>query len=83
MARVLPVRTVYYRGKQVVKKTASGRPDNAVPNCVRHMRKNEYEATVAEVYHTDDGKLYAVMRRDVQGNLHILYQHKPTKDELE
>jgi hypothetical protein len=77
------VRTVYYRGKEVVKEIASRWPLNAVKNCVGYMRKNTYEATVAEVYSTTHGRLYAVLKRDVDGNMRILYEYKPTKQELE
>lgn len=83
MARILPVRTVFYRGKDVVKKIASGNPLNAVSNCTRHMRKNTYEATHAEVYSTDNGKLHSVLKRDMRGNLHILYEAPPNRQELE
>jgi hypothetical protein len=38
------------------------------------MRRNDYEATVAEVYDLRTGKLHAVMKVDVHGNHHTLYQ---------
>lgn len=81
--RHLPVRTVYYRGRDVVKTIAAGKQLNAVKNCVGYMRTNKYEATHAEVYDTDNGKLYGVVKRDVKGNCHVLYEHKPSKAELE
>jgi hypothetical protein len=81
--RELPVRTVFYRGREVVRTIAAGKSLNAVANCTRHMRKNTYEATHAEVYNTANGKLYAVMKRDVHGNLHILFEAPPTKEDFE
>lgn len=83
MERNLPVRTVYYRGKEVVKVIAAARPINAVRNCVGYMRLNRYEATHAEVYSTDNGKLYGVVKMDVKGNCHILYEHKVSKAEVD
>lgn len=80
--RELPVRTVFYRGREFVRKIAAGKPLKATMNAVGHMRRNTYEATTAEVYGTDNGKLYAVIKRDVHGNTHILYQAKLTKEEL-
>jgi hypothetical protein len=68
------VRTVYYRGKEIVKKNRAGRPISAVSRCTEHMRRNDYEATVAEVYDLRTGKLHAVMKVDVHGNHHTLYQ---------
>jgi len=81
--RHLTVRTVFYHGKKVVKKIASGHPINAVGNLAKHMRRNTYDATVAEVYDTvGSGKVYAVMRRDVHGNTRTIYQdaYQPKKD---
>lgn len=83
MERHLPVRTVYYRGREVVRIIAAGSPLNAVKNCVGYMRTNRYEATHAEVYSTENGKLYGVVKTDIHGNCKIMYEHKPTKKELE
>lgn len=79
---MLPVRTVFYRGKEHVRTIASGTPLRATANAVIHMRRNKYEATTAEVYGEENGKLYAVLRSDVRGNTHIVYQAKLTDDEL-
>lgn len=81
--RHLPVRTVYYHRREVVKIIAAGSPLNAVKNCVGYMRTNRFEATHAEVYSTENGKLYGVVKRDLDGNCRILYEHKPTKEELQ
>lgn len=59
--RELLVRTVYYRGKEVVRTIASGKEINAVKNAVGWMRANRYEATHAEVYGVTNGKLYGVV----------------------
>jgi hypothetical protein len=80
----LPVRTVYYRDREAVRVIASGKPINAVANCIRAMRINKYEATSAEVYSTENGKLYAVIRNYLdRKETRILYEFKPTKDERE
>lgn len=72
----LPVKSVFRRGKEVVRVNSAGTGTNAVPLCVKHMRANDYEATVAEVHNERNGRLYAVVKRDVQGNVHILYEQK-------
>lgn len=82
MERHLPVRTVYYRGREAVKVIAAGKPLNAVKNCVGYMRTNRYEATHAEVYSTDNGDLYGVIKRSVTGNCQIVYEGPMTKAEL-
>lgn len=85
-ARHLPVRTVYYHLRDVVKTIAAGSPLNAVKNCVGYMRTNKYGATHAEVYNTDNGRLYGVITNKMTagGKLrtNIEYEHKPSKEEL-
>lgn len=73
---LFPIQTVYYRGNQIVKMTRSGSAFKAVPNCIRHMQINEYEATVAECFDLRDGVLHAVIRRSVEGNLHIIFKRE-------
>lgn len=72
----LPIKAIYRRGKEVVKINSAGTGTNAVPRCVMHMRANDYAATVAEVHNERNGKLYAVVKRTVDGNVHILYENK-------
>ena len=84
--RELPVRTVFYadhNARNYIRKIASGRPRKAVQYAVWHMRKNAFGEMLAEVYGTDNGKLYAVVKNDVHGNTHILYEAKLKKEELE
>lgn len=84
--RELPVRTVFYadhRAREHVRTIAAGKPLRATMNAVGHMRKNRYGALLAEVYGEHNGKLYAVVKNDLHGNTHILYQAKLTKEELE
>lgn len=81
--RELNVRTVYYRGKEVVRTIAAGKEINAVKNCVGWMRVNRYEATHAEVYGTTNGRLYGVVvNKLVNGKLrtNIEYEHSETRD---
>jgi hypothetical protein len=83
LKRKLPLRSVYYLGKKVVKVNRGGAAIRAVSRCTEHMRRNDYDATVAEVYDTRNGKLHAVLRRNVQGHTRILYQAKyDPKEEL-
>lgn len=84
--RILPVRTVYYNRKEVVKTIAAGSPINAVKNCVGYMRTNKYDATHAEVYNTANGHLYGVVVNKLINGKHqtvIEYEHKPSRAELE
>jgi hypothetical protein len=80
--RTLPVLTVFYHGKKVVKRIRSAYPLNAASNLVPHMRRNSYGADTAEVYSTANGKLYAVMRRSVDGNLRTVFEaeYKPSEE---
>ncbi len=70
-----PVMSVYYRGEEVVKTTHSAYPNNAVCNAIRHMQTNEYDATHAEVYSGETGKLYAVIKWGIK-EINILYRAK-------
>ena len=74
--RHLPIRTVYRLGRETRKINAAGSGTTAVPRAVMHMRSNLYEASVAEVYNHDTGKLHAVLRRSVTGKVTILYETK-------
>lgn len=81
--RELNVRTVYYRGKEVVKTIAAGKEINAVRNCVGWMRVNRYESTHAEIYGTKNGTLYGVVvNKLVNGKLrtNIEYEYSSTRD---
>jgi hypothetical protein len=73
-SRRLPLRSVYYRDKEVVKQNRAGAAIRAVSRATEHMRRNDYEATVCEVYDMRNGKLHAVMRNSVNGNTTILYE---------
>lgn len=79
--RTKPVLTVFYRNGKVVKRIRSRWPINAATNLVPHMRRNSYEADTAEVYSTESAKLYAVMRRSVDGNLRTVFETEYSKKE--
>jgi len=79
--RHLPVLTVYYvdrRAREVAKNTRAGSELRGMELCLRHMRRNDYGAALAEVYNTDTGELYGVMKRTVDGQVHPIFQ-KPLK----
>ena len=71
-----PIQTVYYRGKEPVRTNHAGSAFNAVPNCVSHMQVNNYEATVAEVFDLRDGTLHAVITRNVEGVIRIVFKRE-------
>ena len=74
------IQTTYYHNKRVVKNTNSATAYNAVPNCIRHMQVNEYQATLAEVYDTENGVLHAVITRSVKGTITIVFKREVQKD---
>ena len=57
-----PIQAIFYRGKKVVKINHSASPNNAVTNAFRHMQTNRYDAKYVEVFNSETGKLYAVLR---------------------
>lgn len=79
------IKTVYYSGvshlSNVVKTTASAYAFNAVPNAVRHLQTNQYGATLCEVYDENNGVLHAVMKRNVRGEIHILFKREVVQGE--
>jgi hypothetical protein len=58
----------------VVKNNRSGDPLRACGQALQYMRKNKYEATHVEVYDEDTGLLYAVLVRNVKGNVRTEFQ---------
>lgn len=75
------IKTVYYiRGKEP-KVTRSLDANRAVATCVLHMQINQYASHLAEVYDDDTGELHAVIKRSIQGQLHIAYNRDPVKYE--
>lgn len=54
---------------------------NAVPNAITHMQINEYDAQLCEVYDERTGKLFAQIKRGVNGALHIAYMCTPKRGE--
>ena len=67
------IQTVYYFGKEVVKRNRAMHANAAVVHCVSHMQLNTYEAESAEVYDLETGVLHAVIRRTLKG-MTIVYK---------
>jgi len=53
----------------------------AVPSDVMHMQFDDYAATVCQVWDETDGKLHAIIKRNVKGNISILFKSHPAKGE--
>lgn len=70
------IRTVYYFRKGEVKTNTAKHANRAVLHCVNHMQLNTYGATHAEVYDDHSGVLHAVIRRALNGDVHILYKRE-------
>lgn len=75
------VRTTFYsdlKGKNVVRSTHAKYADNAVPNAIKHMQANHYDAVLAEVYDETGGcVLHAVIKRDIgKHEIRIIYKRE-------
>lgn len=71
------IRTVFYRGDQAVKTNHARLANNAVPNAIRHMQINQYDATHCEVYDQYTGELHAVIRAHIASNkIEILFKRE-------
>lgn len=73
--------TAYYRGAKKIHINTSSDANRAVTLCVGHMQINHYGATAAEVYDSGDGVVHAVVRRNVNGHINIVYKRDPAKHE--
>lgn len=82
LRRNRPIKTMYFMGRDGVQTNSASNPLRAVSRCVEHLRLNSYAATVAEVFNADTGTLHAVVRRDVMGNIRIVYQLELQKSEV-
>lgn len=80
-----PIRSDFYaaanrRGNPV--KINRGRwAENSVPNAIYHMQIDTYRARLCEVWDEKTGELYAQIKRDVNGNIHISYLREVKKGE--
>jgi hypothetical protein len=79
---VRPIKSVYYQGKVAVRKNSSSNPLRCAARCVQHLRLNTYAATHVEVFDELKGTLHAVVKRDVNGNIHVLYERPLQKSEV-
>ena len=68
------IKTMFYRGKKVVRTNSSVYAFNAVPNAVKHMQVNEYHASHVEVFDATVGTLHAVITRSVKGTITIVFK---------
>ena len=72
-----PVQSIFYREDVVVRINHAAKPNNAVIAAIKHMQVNQYDAGLVEVFNSDTGKLYAVVRwADVGKTLQIVYRAK-------
>lgn len=68
------IKTIYYRGRKVVKQNRALHPENAVLCAVEHLHSNKYQALTAEIFDEETGVLYAVIRRGFKG-INILFKY--------
>ena len=77
------VQTVYYSDLKCHKKVKLNHAkyaNQAVLHAVHHMQQDTYRATIAEVYDSRTGVLYAVIRRNTRGIV-IVYKRDIIKGE--
>lgn len=73
------IRAVFYKDFQArtaLKVNKGKHPERMVLRCIAHMRKNTYEAVLAEVFNDNTGKLHAVVKRRINGDVEILFQEE-------
>jgi hypothetical protein len=75
------IATVYHCNNRIVKVNRSSRAFYVIPTCIRHMQIDEYGANLAEIYNTLTGKLYAIIRKNVKGEIKILFKCKIQRGE--
>ena len=71
-----PVQTMFYRSPtHIVQVNRSSCSNKATANAFRHMQTNRYDAKYVEVFNSETGKLYAVLRWTKLGTvLETLYR---------
>lgn len=79
--KIRQIKTVFYRGKEVVHTNRAVHANSAVLNCVNHLQFNRYEATTAEVFDEMSGELHAVFRRPVNGEQIVIVFKREFKGE--
>ena len=79
--RELPIQTVYTFEDKLKRKNRAGAPLRATELCMRHMRRNDYGADVAEVWDLRNGKLYSVMTRSAAGEFKTVFEAPLKKGE--
>lgn len=72
--------TQYLRGHREVKLTRAKYVSNAVPNAVMHMQLDDYDAFTCQIWDEATGELHAVIKRNVKGNLNILFSRVPLRE---
>lgn len=77
-----PIKSVYYFRREIVRKNSASNPLRCTSRCVEHLRLDSYGATHVEVFDETTGTLHAVVKRDMQGNIHILYERELVKTEV-
>jgi len=66
--------TTYSFRRQDTKINRSKYVDRAILNCIYHMQRNDYCASIAQVSCGITGKLYAVITRNITGKIRIVYE---------
>jgi len=73
-----PIACIYYedlRARNVVKTTRSKHPSSAILHAVDHLQLDHYGASLCEVFNSQTGVLWAVLKRTAQ-KIEIVYKRK-------
>jgi len=71
---IYTIETTYTFKREIMKVNVCTRVDLAVLNCIKHMQRNDYRASLAEIHDRETGKLYAVITRNMRNQIRILYK---------
>jgi hypothetical protein len=69
----------YTNGHALKKVTRACYAATAVPNAIMHMQMDDYTATCCEVWDEVNGELHAVIKRNVKGNISIVFSRIPMR----
>ena len=70
----LNIITTFTFRREIKKVNRSYHIDKAILNAIDHLQKNHYRASIAEIHHGETGKLYAVITRNIKGQINIIYK---------
>jgi hypothetical protein len=74
------IKTHFYQNRKYhdpVQINSSTDANRAVAQCILHLQIARYDADSAEVYDDETGELHAQIKRNMHGDITILYKRSP------